>query len=585
MGILDAPGRPLYAARRGWPFVTVAVNRAVHRSVYNQQNPCAWYDATANKTFLAYLGPGRTLYATYLDHATGAWADRVLVEAYPIDSEDDHGAPVMVIDASGYLHIVFGAHGGLFRYAKSTAPRSIAAWTTRNLSEIPGGTYPPMAVMADGSIAMIYRTGSSHGSTYPNHEFGQIVRSTDGGSTFVEQVAGGIINLNAYSADAAEDFYISDLVAVGTKLYFAFIVAHGAGHDGIRSDIFVGYYDTADSKVHTVAGTQLTTPVATQADILAMRVVAQNYTMAPKLIVNSANDIAVAYNRYNSGAAKISVSVAHWNGTTWSSVDVGGSNHLYHGIAFRKNSDGLYELFCVDGRTDETPTKDTADETTAFVTAGADLAMFTSTDLATWTGRKIMTRHEVKGVGLGTMQVPQNARESCKLLFQPQGVSKATASSRAGNLSSNSVPIYALGEQDFDLLQNTPRLSPSIPTWEWAGDSIAVASVTNVTPTTTYATVGLSAYIPKGASMVRLRITASGAGGAVTGVGAMRFRMSNTNHERDADASWRAEDNRSEPRYVDLPVGDARAIDWRVTDASKFAASSVSFQILGWQLG
>ena len=80
------------------------------------QHPCAEY--AAGKTFLAYQGPHEDPYVCSYDHTIARWAGpfKAGVSALGTMNDptkpDNHGRPALVVDNAGYVHIVFGGHGG-----------------------------------------------------------------------------------------------------------------------------------------------------------------------------------------------------------------------------------------------------------------------------------------------------------------------------------------------------------------------------------------------------------------------------------------------------------------------------------------
>lgn len=71
---------------------------------------------------------GTPTYVGVYDHHTGTVAKRALaVFAHPVN--DNHCTPALVIDSTGILHLVAGAHGRPFRYTHSVRPLDIGTWT------------------------------------------------------------------------------------------------------------------------------------------------------------------------------------------------------------------------------------------------------------------------------------------------------------------------------------------------------------------------------------------------------------------------------------------------------------------------
>lgn len=68
-----------------------------------------------------------TYVATY-DHATGEVGGKILL-GYGPPVNDVHNVPAITIDSEGSLHMLIGAHGRSFKYARSLRPHDSSAWT------------------------------------------------------------------------------------------------------------------------------------------------------------------------------------------------------------------------------------------------------------------------------------------------------------------------------------------------------------------------------------------------------------------------------------------------------------------------
>src|SRR3972149_2880498 len=116
-------------------------------------------------------------YATYYAHAPSMWATPVKIANGPL-TDDDHGAPSILIDASGYIHVFYGAHTKPIQYSRSTSPESIAAWVAQ-----PGIwdllTYPK-PILIGSTIYLFVRECNAPG-TYCWQDY---TASTDGGATW-----------------------------------------------------------------------------------------------------------------------------------------------------------------------------------------------------------------------------------------------------------------------------------------------------------------------------------------------------------------------------------------------------------------
>jgi len=157
-------------------------------------------------TYVTYQGPHEDPYICSYHHESKTWTGPfkagtslmgVTVDALTRDGQvDNHGRPALVVDAAGYIHLVFGAHGGSPSFGEnllgapgkgkmthlvSKRPGDISEWEVLdNIS--PFGTYTQWVKMDDGDIYLFYRHGT-HQSDWVYQ------KSTDNGRTFSPEVS------------------------------------------------------------------------------------------------------------------------------------------------------------------------------------------------------------------------------------------------------------------------------------------------------------------------------------------------------------------------------------------------------------
>lgn len=156
-------------------------------------------------TYLAYQGPKEDPYVCAYNHFTKLWTGPVKAGTsalgktpnpkYP-DKIDNHGRPALIVDGKGYIHLIFGGHGGeselgnnsLGSYGSgrqthlvSKKPRDITSWEV--LDNIPPfGTYSQWIKMSDDNIYLFYRHG-------PHQSDWVYQKSIDHGRTFTGPVS------------------------------------------------------------------------------------------------------------------------------------------------------------------------------------------------------------------------------------------------------------------------------------------------------------------------------------------------------------------------------------------------------------
>ena len=152
-------------------------------------------------TYVAYQGPLEDPYVASYDHGKDMWsgpfkAGESILGKTPGTKIDNHGKPAMIIDDTGYIHLVFGGHGGLTSHGTNPLgdvhngqmihvvtknPLDISSWEV--LDNIPPfGTYNQLIKMDNGDIYLFYRHGA-HRSNWVYQ------RSTDDGRSFESPVS------------------------------------------------------------------------------------------------------------------------------------------------------------------------------------------------------------------------------------------------------------------------------------------------------------------------------------------------------------------------------------------------------------
>lgn len=179
--------------------VNYFANNGFSNTVATLQHPSGEYHNGV--TYVAYQGPLEDPYVAAYNHKTKTWSGPVkagvsIMGKTPSVKIDNHGKPAMIIDEQGYIHLVFGGHGGLPRHGSnplgnthggkqihvvSKKPRDISGWEVLdNIS--PFGTYNQFVKMDNGDLYLFYRHGA-HKSNWVYQ------KSTDNGRSFAKPVS------------------------------------------------------------------------------------------------------------------------------------------------------------------------------------------------------------------------------------------------------------------------------------------------------------------------------------------------------------------------------------------------------------
>lgn len=136
--------------------------------------PNAWYDATADKTFIAYesymeTALVRSPVVKTFDHSANLWSKAHGIGRESV-ADDDHGVPSMCINGDGRLVALWGSHNdtGELRVAVSANPRDPSEFVQGG--QLVGAyTYAHPVPLADGSVAVLLR---------------KLIRPTDGNPAY-----------------------------------------------------------------------------------------------------------------------------------------------------------------------------------------------------------------------------------------------------------------------------------------------------------------------------------------------------------------------------------------------------------------
>jgi len=247
------------------------------KPVSTMQHPCA--EHYKGVTYIAYQGPHEDPYVCAFNRTTRKWSGPVKAGISQLgkspdptdpDAVDNHGRPALVVDAGGYIHLVFGGHGGSWRlggnrlgtpgagrqtHVVSKHPEDISAWeVVDNVSQ--SGTYSQLVKMPDGDIYLFYRHGS-HRSDWVYQ------KSPDGCRTFAAPVS--VLKHGPQAADPNihDAWYAWFQEGVGDTITVTYNHHPCAvlGHQKSRFNSYYMQMDCSDDSWQNVRGQHLDLPV------------------------------------------------------------------------------------------------------------------------------------------------------------------------------------------------------------------------------------------------------------------------------------------------------------------------------------
>ena len=251
-------------------------NNGLSSSVKTMQHPAGEY--YKGVTYVAYQGPTVDPYVASYNHETDKWAgpfkagESILTGRDP-GMIDSHGKPAIIIDDKGYIHLVFGGHGGSPEFGTNTLgsslrgkmkhvvtkkPLDITEWEELdNIS--PFGTYNQFVKMDNGDIYLFYR----HGAHRSNWVY-QL--STDNGRSFDEPVS--ILKTKKTEGtmeqpDIHDTWYAWFENGQGNDIIvtYNYHVCKEPNHDGERHNCYYMVLDTDKNEWRNVEGEKLIAPL------------------------------------------------------------------------------------------------------------------------------------------------------------------------------------------------------------------------------------------------------------------------------------------------------------------------------------
>lgn len=292
-------------------------------------------------TYVAIQGKNLDPHAFSYDHASKTWTGPVKAGDNPLVG-DSHGAPALVIDNAGYLHIFFGGHHTGLKHARSTNPYDVRSWT--QMPDIATSfTYPEAMVHPDGTIELFYRAG------WPVPGWSS-KKSTDNGVTWgaAEPVLFG---------STTEGYYANFNPGPNGEVYATAVglswTDYFGGGDWARSDVFF-FKRTTDGVWRAADGTALTTPVTLDEARTRCLVFPSGSANANQCVTRAdkdGNPVVLFLTGSGGGPNSYMWKYSRWNGASWSTSDIAGTDHFFDGGTIDVRPDGSVDAYVTSGGT------------------------------------------------------------------------------------------------------------------------------------------------------------------------------------------------------------------------------------------
>lgn len=339
-------------------------------------------------TYIVFQGDSLDPYAISYTHSSDTWATAVQIASNPLGN-DDHGAPAICIDDNDKLHVFYGCHNTVMKHALADDAESIAAWTVQ--ADVTGAdaTYPK-AVASGANIYLFYRKHISN--TYK--KFCLKISADNGANWGAES---DIIDFTSNSW-----IYLGHTELVAGKIHMAW--CNYNVNTGRREEIYHAYYNTADSKMYAMDGTDLGTTIdKTEADASCLVVdTGAESTTLPALHVDGSGYPWIIYISGIAGTATWSLYHTRWTGAAWTTpVEI-----------CKTDNQANYADFIITSTTN----------VDAYVTAkgdagrGGDLERL-NWDGTSWIKKAIIYAETFADCALGNPMVPVDFDSEKKLVF------------------------------------------------------------------------------------------------------------------------------------------------------------------------
>ena len=294
--------------------------------------PIGFYDATVNKTFVSWMGPGSDALVKAYDHATKTWsADKIAGNATFVDK---HNYPALVKGNDNRLYIFYGCHNTPLRMTVSPNPLSIdGTWRDGVVAAAPDASYPAPIVTENGTIYVFIRLTRMSNGAADDRPFA-FVKSTNNGQTWSTQT---VID-NYPRTDNLTEIYngkISYEPAHGTqkaKIHIAWTLAGGGPgqhvHDAFTRNIYYAYLDPTNDHLFSIRGRDLGTSIDDiegEADARVLDTGCSNCAHQTGYQIsahyNDDGTPLIMFGHYQNGLTAI-----RWDGTAWQQKVVATAN-------------------------------------------------------------------------------------------------------------------------------------------------------------------------------------------------------------------------------------------------------------------
>lgn len=306
----------------------------------------SFYDSTDDKTWVfweGWTGLTRACYCATYNHTSGIWSREYLVGTYTL-TDDIHGVPSAEMDASGFVHVIYGGHSTIAttKSAYTTTARDPSAWTNST-------------TFATTTFYRLVRVGSNLYWTTQKDNGGSQKLTLNLTSSISSGVPTWATPIDILSEAGYWFGFGSNPVVDGTDIHFV-VNGNQSANPSTTIDLFYFVWDTVNERLYTHDKSSFTAKASLPIGISTMnstyRVVSQGTnvgTIYPALAIESGGAVSVAYADGVSGSGsfpikvitKASVGTSSFGSPT--TIDTQAAQYVP--LAFVPKSDGTLELY------------------------------------------------------------------------------------------------------------------------------------------------------------------------------------------------------------------------------------------------
>jgi len=324
----------LVYAQTGWQATTISGNC---QGDVIRPMATGVYDLKANKTYITYIGPNASIYASECDHNNGnTWKKNIFVAVNPTTMSAKYSYPQIVQTNDGYIHIFFVKHTTNLFHVRSSYPNDGTKWDAVEELLIPSPeytkikpSYPHVLLSRNGNVYLFWRQFVSDNTRPEFYSF-----SKDNGKTWENARAG----LRPIREDLMNEIYMGQMTIEPRKegqperFHMAYILAGGEGHNDAHKDIYHTIFQPNDGNFYGMDGANL--GVEVDATEMYAHCLVEDTGAPYKLYPGYGQSVGMTYD----GKPIISGRFI-WNGTKFVPYTPTGLN-LADGIAFMEWENG-----------------------------------------------------------------------------------------------------------------------------------------------------------------------------------------------------------------------------------------------------